>query len=144
MRNRHLYPANWKEISLSVRAGANWRCEECGKPCRKPGEAWDEFLDRMGKTRDAIRWWSITHDVVDDEEFGMIEIPKPTRFTLTTAHLDHNPANCDRANLKALCAPCHLHYDKEIHARRRAETRSKKSRHDALSIGQMSLFDGGL
>lgn len=42
--------------------------------------------------------------------------------TLTTAHLDHNPQNCNKENLKAYCAPCHLRYDAQHHA----ETRKKK------------------
>lgn len=42
--------------------------------------------------------------------------------TLTVSHLDHNPANCDPTNLKAMCAPCHLRYDAKHHA----ETRRKK------------------
>jgi hypothetical protein len=35
----------------------------------------------------------------------------PRRYLLTVAHLDHVPGNCDRENLKALCAPCHCRYD---------------------------------
>ena len=42
--------------------------------------------------------------------------------TLTTAHLDHNPQNCNKDNLKEYCAPCHLRYDAQHHA----ETRKKK------------------
>jgi ssDNA-binding Zn-finger/Zn-ribbon topoisomerase 1 len=30
MRNRHLYPPNWKQISLRCRELAGWKCEECG------------------------------------------------------------------------------------------------------------------
>jgi hypothetical protein len=140
MRNRHLYPKNWDEISRAIRDRANWRCEQCGKPCRKPGESWDYFRDRLGKTRDALRWWSETYEVVDDEEFGMIEIPKPTRFTLTVAHLDHDPVNCALENLKALCAPCHLRYDARDNAKRQAKTRAKKKAERDQEIGQMELF----
>ena len=39
--------------------------------------------------------------------------------TLTVSHQDHNPANCDLSNLKALCAPCHLRYDALHHAQTR-------------------------
>lgn len=44
------------------------------------------------------------------------------KYTLTVSHRDHNPANCDPSNLRALCAPCHLRYDAKHHA----ETRRKK------------------
>lgn len=44
---------------------------------------------------------------------------------LTVAHLDHQPENCDPANLKALCQRCHNAYDAPtraagLKARRRA------------------------
>lgn len=45
------------------------------------------------------------------------------KFTLTVAHLDHNPANCADENLKAMCAPCHLRYDAKHHA----ETRKRRT-----------------
>ncbi len=45
------------------------------------------------------------------------------RRTLTVSHQDHNPMNCERSNLKALCAPCHLRYDAAHHV----ETRKLKS-----------------
>lgn len=45
------------------------------------------------------------------------------KFTLTVAHLDHNPANCASENLKAMCAPCHLRYDAKHHA----ETRKRRA-----------------
>ena len=38
---------------------------------------------------------------------------------LTIAHLDHNPANSDPTNLRALCQACHFGYD----SRRRVAAR---------------------
>lgn len=35
------YPKNWREIALGVKEAASWKCEECGKQCRKPGEPFD-------------------------------------------------------------------------------------------------------
>lgn len=35
------YPKNWREIALGVKEAAAWKCEECGKQCRKPGEPFD-------------------------------------------------------------------------------------------------------
>lgn len=82
------YPPDWKQIAQAVKEAAGWRCEICGKQCRRPGEPFD------------------TH-----------------RRTLTVMHLDHNPANCERANLLAGCAPCHLRYD----APRKAQDRRKRA-----------------
>jgi 5-methylcytosine-specific restriction endonuclease McrA len=31
-RNRHLYPANWKEIATGIKDAAGWCCEACGNP----------------------------------------------------------------------------------------------------------------
>lgn len=36
-----------------------------------------------------------------------------SKVILTTAHLDHNPANCEESNLKAMCQKCHNTYDRE-------------------------------
>lgn len=41
--------------------------------------------------------------------------------TLTVHHIDHQPENCARENLIALCAGCHLRADAAHHA----ETRRK-------------------
>lgn len=49
-----------------------------------------------------------------------------SRVVLTTAHLDHDPANCARENLRALCQRCHLAYDRPMHIRHAAETRRRR------------------
>ena len=56
------------------------------------------------------------------------------RRTLTVAHLDHTPENCERSNLKAMCPRCHLRYD----ARQHAESRRRRRQE-----GQAALFDSG-
>ena len=35
------YPPNWKEIATAIKDAAGWRCEDCGKQCRFPGEPFD-------------------------------------------------------------------------------------------------------
>lgn len=49
------------------------------------------------------------------EECGAVNgEPHPvtgSRVVLTTAHLDHQPENCDPANLRAWCQRCHNAYD---------------------------------
>ena len=47
-------------------------------------------------------------------------------IVLTVAHLDHNPANCEPDNLRALCQMCHLNYDLKHHLRNASHTRSIK------------------
>ena len=60
----------------------------------------------------------------------------PYRVVLTCAHLDHNPANCDPANLRAWCQPHHLAYDARHHAESAAATRRQRR----ITAGQMELF----
>lgn len=36
-----LYPPDWKRIAFDKKQAAGWRCEVCGKQCRKPGELFD-------------------------------------------------------------------------------------------------------
>ena len=43
--------------------------------------------------------------------------------TLTVAHLNHTPEDCNPENLKAMCAVCHLRYDAKHHAETRAARR---------------------
>lgn len=47
-------------------------------------------------------------------------------MVLTVAHLNHDPADCRNANLKAPCQRCHLPYDRELHAVNAAATRCRK------------------
>lgn len=54
------------------------------------------------------------------------------QFVLTVHHKDHDPGNCDRENLIALCTPCHLRADAMHHARTARRTR-------AMRTGQMFL-----
>lgn len=89
--NRARYPKEWKAISLEVRVAAGWRCE--GSP------AYPDCRAENGKPH------PLTGSVV----------------VLTVAHLDHQPENCDRANLKAWCQRCHNTYDMPMRRRGIAE-----------------------
>ena len=35
------YPDNWKEIATAVKENADWKCQQCGMQCRRPGEPFD-------------------------------------------------------------------------------------------------------
>lgn len=84
--NRKLYPANWDAIATEIKASVDWQCEKCGKQCLTPS------LERFEAYKRDRTYWAI--------------------HTLTVHHIDHTPANCDRSNLVALCAPCH----RRVHA----------------------------
>lgn len=124
------YPKNWKAIALKVKEDANWTCQHCGRPCRKPGVDWEDFVGWLGLNY-PNDWYHETSDYVADDdtgEWGFVE--RPQRFTLTVAHLDHDPGN-PNARLAALCSGCHLRYDAPSKAARRKEKPVK---------GQLQLF----
>jgi hypothetical protein len=105
--DKSLYPKDWDAIALAIKTEVAWACEECGRPCRHPGESVEALLNRLYGTA----WAQDLYEVVDDPVEGLVSIPHPQRFCLTVAHLDHHPEHCDRANLRAWCAPCHCRYD---------------------------------
>jgi hypothetical protein len=96
--NAARYPEDWDAVSYRVRRAANWQCE--GSPAHPDCRADNGY----------------PHPVT-----GSIVV-------LTVAHLDHNPENCDPANLKCWCQRCHLTYDAKEHAKTAATTRANELR----------------
>ena len=105
------YPANWKEISLHIRVErAGNRCEWCKAENHAP------------------------HPFTN------------SRVVLTVAHLGvphadgrpgnkHDKADCRPENLAALCARCHLNFDRPDHLVRAAATRERKRREREAARG---------
>lgn len=92
---RELYPKNWDAIALAVKSAAGWRCQHCGRVCRQPGQSWKSFI----------------HENHLEQLSAIGLVFKKQRYTLTTAHLNHQPHDCRPENLRALCSGCHLQYD---------------------------------
>jgi hypothetical protein len=119
---RPLYPANWKEISRRIRfERAGGKCEVCQLPDGAIG-----FRDLNGQ---------FVGRSPEDSEIGFMvffddngrEYRRPAvKIVLTVAHLDHNPANNNEANLKALCQRCHNRHDGPHRAANAARTRRSK------------------
>lgn len=91
--NKARYPADWKAVAASARKRANDECE--GSPA---------FPDCRAKN-------------------GQPHPVTGSMVVLTVAHLDHQPENCEPANLRAWCQRCHLNYDKHHHAQTAYATR---------------------
>jgi len=100
--NRNRYPADWPAISLAVKEAAGWRCE-CRGECGRPN-------------------WHLGPDGRCENVHRHLAVGTGSIVVLTTAHLDHTPENCERANLRAFCQGCHLRYDRDHHAETRAAT----------------------
>ena len=97
--NRDLYPKNWNTIAFDIKEAAGWKCQDCGKECRRKGESHFDFIQRIQTNR------------VSECPIVAEYVQHPQRWTLTVAHLNHRPEDCRPENLKALCAPCHCRYD---------------------------------
>ncbi len=106
--NKAKYPHDWPDISRRIKERAGWRCEcegECGSSHRGRCQAHhgDQFY-LSGRVR-----------------------PRKRPVCLTTAHLDHDPANNADSNLRAYCEGCHNRYDRphrNANARRTRETKA--------------------
>lgn len=44
---RELYPDDWDEIAYQVKSEADWKCEGCGKQCRRPREPFDTHRNTL-------------------------------------------------------------------------------------------------
>ncbi|MBE9178649.1 HNH endonuclease [Oculatella sp. LEGE 06141] len=133
--DRRRYPKAWESIALQIKTAANWTCEACNRPCRRPGELDAELVERIETDHSA--WAKDLYEWQETEEFGAIEIPKLTRFTLTTAHPNHDPENPD-AELKAWCSPCHCRYDLKAMGTKK---RLKLERSGQLTIDLIGITD---
>jgi hypothetical protein len=127
---RELYPDNWEEIATEVKNAAGWKCQKCDRPCLKPNADWVSFCSNL--LHKGSGWYEETFEY--DLDGNIIE--KKGRFILTTAHLDHDPSNCKRENLKALCPACHLQYDLEEHIKNASGARYRKREQQ----GQLTIW----
>lgn len=120
---RENYPADWKAISLRIRARAGQACECTGACGEHPRERCNA-PNGARVHRDAHAPWQWSLCLGDDNDCAGCVFPGPARrVTLTVAHLDHDTTNNADANLAAMCQRCHLLLDRHQHARNAAETR---------------------
>ena len=45
--DKNRYPIHWQVIANGVKAKAEWKCQMCGKQCRKPGEPFDTHRNTL-------------------------------------------------------------------------------------------------
>ena len=114
------YASDWRLISDAIRFDrAGGRCEACGRPHRR-------LICALADGR----WFDPQRQIWRDGRGELAPEPRPgdaasmrrVRVVIATAHLDHDPANRDPANLRALCQRCHLRHDLAAHLRQRRVT----------------------
>jgi hypothetical protein len=115
--NKGLYPKDWPQISKAIRERAGNHCEACGAPNGTDILRGVEFGDRPAYAV-PCGIGATTYDAVDGELLAVRVLEqlesrgwRKVKVVLTVAHLDHQPPNCDPANLRALCQRCHNAYD---------------------------------
>ena len=69
-------PEDWEQIAREVKDAADWRCQECGKQCWRPGE---QHLDRSATLTVA----RLNHDPTDCR-------PENLRALCASCHLKRN------------------------------------------------------
>lgn len=134
-----LYPDNWPEISQAIRGAANNHCEQCNAPNGVDimrGQGCDRG-SYMAMDADLGEYDDIVRCDVTGARLGFMDWDqfdgREVKIILTVAHIDHDPTNNDRANLKALCQRCHLAHDRDHHRINAAATRkARKATGDLL------------
>lgn len=139
------YPSNWKtEIRPAIlyRAGQRIdpdtgliveraRCEQCNARNLaygyrdKAGDFWDarDIEDRLNEGQDLFGPGEVLDHCWDKQR----NPTNPVRIVLTISHTDHDTANNNPRNLRALCQRCHLAHDKHLHAENARKTRIAKT-----------------
>jgi 5-methylcytosine-specific restriction endonuclease McrA len=129
--NKARYPKDWPQISRAVRDDAGNQCEQCKAPngeviARGTGGDAGTYMLRDGRVFDADTGAHLGMARGSEYECRMVKI------VLTVAHLNHQPEDNRRENLKALCQRCHLQYD----AKSKVERRRERAR-DSKACGEL-------
>ncbi|EKS26509.1 hypothetical protein [Afipia felis] len=113
--NKARYPADWPQISASIRERAGNKCEECGVANRALGGRADDgtFLpaDPTGDNGLRFTWPTPGEHWWCSMPGGRREWLRIIRIVLTVAHLNHKPEDCRPENLRCWCQRCHNRYD---------------------------------
>lgn len=91
IKDKTLYPRNWPLIRLEILERAQHQCE-CDGICG--------IAHATGRCPERDRRRAIYFN---------------GRVVLTTAHLNRNPKDNRRSNLRSMCQRCHLRYDRPQH-----------------------------
>ena len=73
------YPADWERIARAVKDAAGWRCQACGKQCRKPGEPFDTHKRTLTVAH-------LNHDPADCSEENLMAMCAPCHLRYDARH----------------------------------------------------------
>jgi len=131
--NRARYPDDWKQISQRVRNDAGNRCEWCNAPNNETIQRGTDRARASDQSVPAYRTMDLTaYEASICADTGTyiagtcaytFDTQREVKVILTVAHLDHQPENCARENLRALCQRCHNRYDAPARRRGREKRR---------------------
>lgn len=113
--NKARYPANWKsEIVPRIRARSGNRCECTGQCGMLHTDGSNGIGGRCARYHREPGYyengeWHRHRPMFDGGK-------KIVTIILTVMHLDHQPENCDDANLLHACQGCHNRYDAPMRA----------------------------
>ncbi len=130
------YPKNWRAIREGVRLRTNNQCAQCRAP---NGEAIVRADDGRTYMLPGGQVFDAANGTPRGYARGSEYDGRLVRVVLTVAHLDHNEANNDPANLSALYQRCHLAHDRADNQRRAQATRSAKAERLDRLRGQIAL-----
>ncbi len=127
--NKARYPPKkeWELIRAEIKERAKNRCEFCGVENHDIGVRIEcEFISlKFGGWKPSEKW--------SLKEGTFLKV---IRIVCTVMHLDHQPENNDRKNLKFGCQQCHNRYDQEHRKSNRIKNRAVKK---AANSPQMHL-----
>ena len=86
---RELYPANWEEIAFAKKEAADWKCQVCGKQCRKPGEPFVTHKDTLTVSHQ-------DHNPRNCEDGNLVAMCAPCHLRYDARH--HAETRARRAN----------------------------------------------
>lgn len=138
--NRHHYRgAAWKAVRAGILARAGEVRGACGSIINEASceQCWARNRETYERVRiNGILWQRMG----DRERWSDCDCPSAcatlalgdavvhrVRIVLTISHTDHDPANNDPANLRALCQRCHNRHDGPHRAETRRRTRAAKA-----------------
>lgn len=76
---RERYPTDWKCIAFEVKERVGWKCQKCGKQCRKPGEPFDTH-------RRTLTVAHLNHTPEDVSEANLMAMCAPCHLRYDAVH----------------------------------------------------------